>query len=43
MSAHKNIGKPRGFGFVTMKDAESVKSVISMAEHYIDSKKVISL
>jgi hypothetical protein len=35
------IGKSRGFGFVTLNNALSVKSILDIAEHTIDQKRVI--
>lgn len=36
----EHTGKPRGFGFVTYRDPNSVPRVLSEKEHKLDGKKV---
>lgn len=37
---HIYKGKSRGFGFVTLNNALSVKSILDIPEHNIDQKRV---
>ncbi len=34
------LGKPRGFGFVVMADAEGVQKVLDASPHFLEGKLV---
>ena len=37
---HSDTGKPRGFGFVTYENVESVDAVLNVESHTLDGKKI---
>ena len=37
---HSDTGKPRGFGFVTYENVESVDAVLNVQSHSLDGKKI---